>query len=86
MSMTLTERNALLSKYASGIYTPASLEEPLLVSAPTSSGFYAAAYRDETLGKLVVVFRGVDGPNDGGSALAHIPLRLDWSIETSLPV
>lgn len=68
--MTLIERNALLSKYASGIYTPASLGTPLLVSAPTSSGFYASAYQANALGKIVVVFRGVDGINDFPSATA----------------
>lgn len=67
--MTLTERNAILSQYAGGIYSP-SFRSPLLESSPTSSGFYAAVYRDETLGKLVIVFRGVDGPNDAGSILA----------------
>lgn len=70
MTMTLTERNAILSGYASGIYRPESLGTPLLVSAPSTSGFYAAAYRDDFIGKIVVVFRGVDGPNDAGSILA----------------
>lgn len=71
MELTLTQRNAILAKYADGVYTPDQFgKTPFQVRENISTGFYAAAFFDDTLGKTVVVFRGVDGFNDGGSALA----------------
>lgn len=71
MSMTLTERNAILSTYSAGVYSPETFgREPILSISKPESGFYAAAYFDEALGKMVLVFRGVDGLNDAGSVLA----------------
>jgi hypothetical protein len=71
MELTLTQRNAILAQYAHGVYAPDQfVKPPLQVAQNPDTGFYAAAYFDDTLQKTVVVFRGVDGFNDVGSALA----------------
>jgi len=64
MNLTITKRAAHLSQYADLAYTTNATGldglEPILSSPPSNSGFYAAAYRDSTTGKIVVAFRGTE--------------------------
>lgn len=62
MTLSITERAARLSQYADVAYADSTIDlgQPEYSVSKPDTGFYAAAYRDDVTGKLVVTFRGTE--------------------------